>query len=237
VCSSDLDTIFSENYNFDKSKFKEEMKKMKQEMKKASNEWKKYAVNLQLENSITKLKNDPSWSKNFNVQFNENTCRVNLPNVVREIELPDIEIMKDQIEKAADIVSHVNVDINIPDISYNISNGPNGKNVFDFKINIPGYPNKSKDVRVDLDSIAKEYKYYNNQKFDGKKGRHINIDSLLTSIRSMVPDSSFFQGEFKGQMKEMQKEMKKFQQQMKQLEKELKKNNKEQQAKKPPIEI
>ena len=231
------DTIFSENYEFDKHKFKDEMIKMKEEMKRASYEWKKYAVNLQLDSSIVKLKHDPSWGKNFNVQFDANTCRVNLPNIIPEIELPDFDSITVQIERAVDIVKQVKV--NIPNITFNIPDGSHGKNEFHFKMNIPGRPDKVTEINVNLDSILRQNKYFI-QKFSGpgKKGQ-INVDSLLTSIRSMIPDSmSYFQGnEFKGQMKEFQKEMKKFQQQMKEMEKELKNNKKEMKEKKDPIEI
>ena len=231
------DTIFSENYEFDKGKFKDEMKKMKEEMKKASYEWKKYAVNLQLDSSIVKLKHGPSWGKNFDVQFDANTCRVNLPNIIPEIELPDFDSITSQIERAVDIVKQVKV--NIPKITFNIPDGSHGKNEFHFKMDIPGHPDKVTEVNINLDSILRQNKYYS-QMFSGpgRKGQ-INLDSLLTSIRSMIPDSmSYFQGnEFKGQMKEFQKEMKKFQQQMKEMEKEMKKNKNDQKEKKDPIEI
>jgi hypothetical protein len=231
------DTIFSENYEFDRHKFKEEMKTMKEEMKKASYEWKKFAINLQLDSSIVKLKHDPSWGKNFKVQFDANTCRVNLPNIIPEIELPDFDSITDQIERAVDIVKQVTV--NIPNVTFNIPDGTHGKNEFNFKINIPGHPDKMTEVNVDLDSILRQNKYYSQKMFGpGKKGQ-INVDSLLASIRSMIPDSmSYFQGnEFKGQMKEFQIEMKKFQLQMKDMEKELKKNKKELKEKKEPMEI
>jgi DNA-binding protein YbaB len=230
------DTIFSENYDFDKSKFKDEMKLMKEEMKKASNEWKKYAVNLQLDNNIVKLKHDPSWGKNFKVQFDANTCRVNLPNIIPEVELPDMDSITVQIERAADIVKHITV--NIPEIAVNLPNIAFEKNGLNFKVNIPGHPGQSKEVNVNLDSILKEYKNNDRQFFmRGRKGQ-INIDSLLTSIRSMIPDSmSYFQGEeFKVQMKEFQKEMKNFQKQMKDMEKELKKD-KQEKEKKEPLDI
>ena len=208
---------------------------MKEEMKRASYEWKKYAVNLQLDSSIVKLKHDPSWGKNFNVQFDANTCRVNLPNIIPEIELPDFDSITVQIERAVDIVKQVKV--NIPKITFNIPDGSHGKNEFHFKMDIPGQPDKVTEVNINLDSILRENKYYS-QMFSGPD-RKMNLDSLLTSIRSMIPDSvSYFRGnEFKGQMKEFQKEMKKFQQQMKEMEKELKNNKKELKEKKDPIEI
>ncbi|MDR3610434.1 MAG: hypothetical protein P4L27_07730, partial [Ignavibacteriaceae bacterium] len=229
------DTIFSEHYDFDKSKFNDEMKKMKEEMKKASNEWKKYAINLKLDNNIVKLKNDPSWGKNFKVQFDQNTVRVNIPDMIPEIELPNVDSIAVQIERAADIVRHITV--NIPDIAIKIPNGSHGKNVFDFKINIPGQPHESKEIKVDMDSILRQYQNnYGQFPFRGRRG-NINVDSLLTSIRSMMPDSiSYFQGEeFKVEMKEFQKEMKKFQQQMKDMEKEMKKNNQDFKEVKKPV--
>jgi DNA-binding protein YbaB len=231
------DTIFSENYEFDKGKFKDEMKKMKEEMKKASYEWKKYAVNLKLDNSIIKLKNDPSWGKNFKVQFDENSCRVNLQNIVPEIALPDLDSISVQIERAADIVGQITV--NIPRITINVPDDMHGKNVFNFKMNLPGHPEKVTEIKIDLDSIMNQNKNYNQKFFGHGKRGQINIDSLIANFRSIIPDSmSYFNGEeYRGQMKEFQKEMKKFQQQMKDMEKELKKNNKDLKEKKDPIEI
>jgi hypothetical protein len=231
------DTIFSEHYEFDKSKFKGEMKKMKEEMKKASNEWKEYAINLHLDNSINKLRNEPSWGKNFKVQFDENTCRVNLENIIPDIELPDLDSISVQIERAADIVKHITV--NIPRVSINIPDGTQGRNVFNFRMKVPGHPEKVTEIKVDLDSIMRQNNYYSQKLFGPGKRGQMDLDSLITNIRSMIPDSmSYFQGnEFKGQMKEFQQQMKKFQQQMKEMEKELKKNKKEQIDKKEPIEI
>ena len=231
------DTIFSENYEFDKSQFKDEMKKMKEEMKKASNEWKKYAINLQLDNNITKLKNDPSWGKNFKVQFDQNSCRVNVHNVIPEIELPDFDSISVQIERAADIVKQVTV--NIPHMVIDIPEGSHGKNVFNFKMNVPGQPEKITEIKVDLDSVMNQNKNYSQKFFGHGKREQFNLDSLMSNIRSMLPDSmTYFNGEeYKSQMKEFQKEMKKFQQQMKEMEKELKKNKKDIKEKKDPIEI
>ena len=221
------DTIFSGDYNFDKGQFKEEMKKMKQEMKKASNEWKKYAINLQLDNSITKLKNDPSWGKNFRVQFDANTCRVNLPNIVPEIELPDLDSISVQIERAAEIVNHITV--NIPQMTINVPEGSPGRNVFNFKMNVPGHPEKVTEIKIDLDSIMNQNKNFSQKFFNHDREVQINVDSLMANIKSMFPDSM--------SMKEFQKEMKKFKQQMKDMEKELKKNNNDIKEKKDPIEI
>jgi hypothetical protein len=197
------------------------MKKMKEEMKKASNEWKKYAINLQLDNNISKLKNDPSWGKNFKVQFDQNSCRVNVHNVIPEIELPDFDSISIQIERAADIVKQVTV--NIPHMVIDIPEGSHGKNVFNFK----------------MDSLMNQNKNFSQKFFGHGKREQFNLDSLMSNIRSMFPDSmTYFNGEeYKSQIKEFQKEMKKFQQQMKDLEEEMKKNKKDIKEKKDPIEI
>ena len=229
------DTIFSENYVFDNPQYKEDMRKMKEELKKTSSEWKSYAINLQLDHNITKLKNDLSWSKNFKVQFDQNSCRVNLPNVIPEVELPDFDDISEQIEKAADLIPQVP----IPPITINVPAGTHGKNVFNFRMNIPGQPERITEIKVDMDSIMRQNKLYSKKYFgQGRKGQ-LNMDSLLANIRSMIPDSlSVFQGEeYKAEMKEFQKEMKKFQKQMMDMEKELKKNIKQPKEKKDPIEI
>jgi hypothetical protein len=221
------DTIFSGDYNFDKGQFKDELKKMKGEMKKASNEWKKYAINLQLDNSITKLKNDPSWGKNFKVQFDANTCRVNLPNIVPEIELPDLDSISVQIERAVEIVKHITV--NIPQMTINVPEGSSGRNGFYFKMNVPGHPEKVTEIKIDLDSIMNQYQNNNQKFFRHERKGLLNMDSLIANFKSMIPDSTY--------LIEFQKEMKKFKLQMKDIEKEMKKNNKDVKEKKDPIEI
>jgi hypothetical protein len=183
------------------------------------------------------LKNDPSWGKNFKVQFDQNTCRVNLQNIVPEIELPDLDSISVQIERAADIVEHIK--INIPRISVNIPEGTHGKNVLNFRMNLPGNPEKVTEIKIDIDSIMSQNKNFSQKFFRQNKRGQFNMDSLISNFRSMIPDSmSYFNGEEnRVQMKEFQREMKKFQQQMKNMEKELKKNKKEPKVPEDPVEI
>jgi hypothetical protein len=218
------DTIFSEQYVFDKHKFKEDMKKMKDGMKSASQNWQKMAVNLHLDGNIDKLRRDPSWGKGISVQFNKNTCRVNLPNLVPEIIMPDFDSITVQIERAAEILESVTV--NIPELS----NLPGLKNQFNYKykMNTPLHPDKQMDVNIDLDSIMANSKQFKHFFEPGKEGI-FNVDSLVASIKSMMPDSL--------SMHEFQKEMKRFQQQMQELQKEFQKSNKNKETKKKSIEI
>jgi hypothetical protein len=216
------DTIFSEDYVFDKKQFKDDFRKMKEEMKSAKQDWEKMAVNLNLGQNIANLKHDPASSGHFTVQFDKNTCRVNMPNMVQEIPMPDFDSIVAQVDRATDILK--NVTINIPDM-------PEMKNQvsFNYRVNVPGHESKEMKIKVDLDSILTHSKKFKNQFYAGPNGQ-INVDSLVESIKSMLPDSL--------SMKEFQVEMKKFQKQMMELQKELQKNNKTAPATpKKPVEI
>ena len=215
------DTIFSEPYVFDQKQFKDDFRKMKDQMKSAKQDFEKMTVNLNLGQNINKLKNDPSWSGNFKVQFDNNTCRVNMSDMIQEIPMPDFDSIMVEVDKATDVLK--NVTINIPDIP-GIRNQVN----FNYKVNIPGHSKEMK-IKVDLDSVLTHSKKFKQQFYSPGPNGQIDVDSLVESIKSMLPDSMT--------MKEFQVEMKKFQKQMMDLQKELQKNNKIKSAPKKPVEI
>jgi hypothetical protein len=216
------DTIFSEPYAIDKKQFKEDFLKMKEQMKSAKQDWEKMAVNLNLVGrNVDKIKHAPSWSGNFTVQIDKNTCRVNMPNMVQEIPMPDFDSIMIQVERATDVLK--NVTINIPDMP-EIRNQVN----YNYRINVPGHSREMK-IKVDLDSALTHSDKFNHQFYSIGPNGQINVDSLVESLKSMLPDSL--------SMKEFQVEMKKFQKQMIELQKELQKNNKTVPAPKKPIEI
>jgi hypothetical protein len=215
------DTIFLDNFVYDKKQFKDDIRKMKDQMKSAKQDWSKMAISLNLGQNIEKFKHDPSEAGNFTVQIDKNTCRVNMPNMVQEIPMPDFDNIMAQVEKATDVLK--NVTITIPDI-------PDMKNQvnFSYKTNIPGHSREMK-IKVDLDSMLTNSKKFKSQFYSPGPNGEINVDSLVESLKSMLPDSL--------SMKEFQTEMKKFQKQMMELQKELQKNLKTTPAPKKPIEI
>jgi DNA-binding protein YbaB len=216
------DTIFSEPYVYDKKQFKDDFRKMKEQMNSAKHDWEKMAINLNLGKNIDKLKHDPAWAGNYSVQFDKNTCRVNMPNMVQEIPMPDFDSIVAQVERATDILKDVT--INVPDMS-----GLRSQINFNYKMDIPGHSSKEMKIKVDLDSVLTNSKKFQHQFYSFGPNGQINVDSLVESIKSMLPDSMT--------MKEFQNEMKKFQKQMMELQKELQKNNKTNTSPKKPVEI
>ncbi len=219
------DTIFSESYAFDNNQFKNDFKKMKDQMKSAKQDWEKMSVSLDLKQSIDKLKHYPSWAKSISVQFDNNTCRVNMPNMVQEIPMPDFDSIIAQVVKSTDVLKNITIiipdDPELPEVSNPVN--------YSYKMIVPGHSGKEMKIRVDLDSILTHSKKFKNQFYSFGPNGQINIDSLVESIKSKLPDSLT--------MKEFQVEMKKFQKQMMELQKELQKNMKATPAPKKPVEI
>jgi len=216
------DTIFSEPYVFDKQQFKDEVQMMKDQMKSTKQDWEKIAVNLNLGENIDKLKHDPSWSHNFTVHFDKNTVRVNMPNMPPEIPMPDFDSIVDQVENATDVLK--NITINIPDVP-EVSSHVN----YNYKVIVPGRSGKEMKIKVDLDSVLTHSKKFRQEFYSYGPNAQINVDSLVESIQSKLPDSLT--------LREFQNEMKKFQKQMMELQKELQRNLKTSTPPKKPVEI
>ncbi len=213
------DTIFTEPYNFDEKKFKDEMAKAKEEMKKGMEEAKKsmqnFKINLKLDSSFARLKNDPAWGKGFKVFIDSNIVRVHISKLdIPDIHLPDFDSISAQVEEAMK---------NIPPIIIDIP-GEKGAKSYSFKYE---YGDSSKHpVRIQIpnvDSILKSIGVFNGDSlmFNGKDN-HFVPDSLASMFK-MFDDSLmiFDKGEFKKEMKQLQKEMEKMREEMKKLRIEI----------------
>ncbi len=213
------DTIFTESYEFDKKKFKDEMAIAKEEMKKGMEEAKKsmrnLKINLKLDSSLIRLKNDPAWGKNFKVYIDSNICRVQISKLdIPDTQLPDFDIISAQVEEAMR---------NIPPIIIDI---PGEKGVKSYSFDYEYSDSSKQPIRVripDVDSILKSMGLFQGDSlmFNGK-GTHVLPDSLASIFR-IFDDSlmNFNKGEFKEQMKQLQKEMEKMKEEMKKLRIEI----------------
>lgn len=213
------DTIFTETYEFDKKKFIEEMARAKEDMNKSMQEadqsLRDMRINLKLDSSLMKLKNDPSWSKNFNVYIDSNICRVHISKIdIPDFQLPDFDSISAQIEEAMKNIPPVIIDI------------PGGKGTKSYSFKYEYSDSASGPVRVkipDVDSILKSMGIFQGDSliYNGK-GNHYFPDSLPSAFR-IFEDSlmHFNKDEFKKEMKQLQKEMEKMREEMKRLRIEI----------------
>lgn len=229
------DTIFTEPYEFDREKFKKEMDIGKQEMKKGLQEvmknLKELKINLNLDSSLAKLKNDTSWNKNFAVYFDSNLCRVHLSKIdIPDIPMPDFDVISKQVEEALK---------NIPPILIEIPDGKNGKS-YSFKYEYRDSSSTPIKVRIpNVDSILKSMGLFDGDSllYNGK-GKNFVPDSLA-SIYKLFGDSLMFfhKDEFKQEMKQLQKEMNRMREEMKRLRIEIHQDTLQRHEIKTSIEI
>ncbi len=213
------DTIFTQNYEFDAKKFKDEMAKSREEMKQGMEEAKRslqnMKINLKLDSSLTRLKSDPAWGKNFKVYIDSNICRVHLSKLdIPDIQLPDFDSLSAQVEEAMK---------NIPPI---IIDFPGEKGVKSYSFKYEYGDSSASPVRVQIpnvDSILKSVGIFQGDSvmFNGK-GHNFFPDSLASMFR-MYDDSLMYfnKGEFKKEMKQLQKEMERMREEMKRLRIEI----------------
>jgi hypothetical protein len=229
------DTIFTEPYEFDKKKFEEEMARAKDEMKKGMEEadrsLQNMRIELRLDSSLAKLKNNPSWGKNFNVYIDSNICRVHLSKIdIPDFQLPDLDSISAQVEEAMK---------NIPPIIIDV---PDGKGAKSYTFKYEYSDSTSNPVRVnipDVDSILKSMGIYQGDSLIyNRKGNHYLPDSL-TSVFKMFDDSMMYfnKGEFKKEMKQLQKEMEKMREEMKRLRIEIHQDTLKKEEKSSQVEI
>ncbi len=213
------DTIFSENYEFDNKKFKEEMAKAKEEMKKgmkeAENSMKNLKINLKLDSSLVRLKSDPAWGKNFKVYIDSNICRVHISKLdIPDIHFPDFDSISAQVEEAMR---------NIPPIIIDMPGG-NGVKGYSFKYEFGDSSGSPVRVRIpNVDSILKSVGIFQGDSlmFNGK-GNGFFPDSLASMFKMSGDSLMYFnKGEFKKEMKQLQKEMEKVREEMKKLRIEI----------------
>ncbi len=229
------DTIFTETYEFDKDKFKEEMARAKEEMKKsmgdADRSFRDMRINLQLDSSLLKLKSDPSWGKNFNVYIDSNICRVHISQIdIPDFQLPDFDSISAQVEEAMK---------NIPPIIIDIPGGK-GQKSYSFKYEYSDSASGPVRVKIpDVDSILKSLGVFQGDSliYNGK-GNHYFPDSLTSAFR-IFGDSmmNFNKDEFKKEMKQLQKEMEKMREEMKRLRIEIHQDTLQKKQKESSVEI
>ncbi len=213
------DTIFTEQYQFDKKKFREEVARAKQEMEKNLEESRRtmqnLKIDLRLDSNLVRWKSDSSWGKNFKVYIDSNICRIHISNIdIPDIHLPDFDSISAQVETALK---------SIPPIIIDIPGGQNGKS---YSFNYEYSDSSSSPVKVQIpnvDSILKSIGIYKGDSlmFRGK-GNNFYPDSLASIFR-MFDDSVmvFDKDEFKEEMRELQKEMEKVREEMKRLRIEI----------------
>ncbi len=213
------DTIFTEPYEFDEKKFKDEMAKAREEMKKGMEEAKRsmqnFKINLKLDSSLIRLKSDPAWGKNFKVYIDSNICRVHISKLdIPDIHFPDFDSISVQVEAAMR---------NIPPIIIDI---PGGKGVKSYSFKYEYGDSSKQPVRVqipDVDSILKSMGIFHGDSlmFNGK-GSNFFPDSLASMFKMFDDSLMYFnKGEFKKEMKQLQKEMEKMKEEMKKLKIEI----------------
>jgi len=230
------DTIFSDEYAFDKQKMRKEIKQMREELKYAGNEMRRnFAVTVKVDGKIAKMQKEQS--KNFNIYIDSNMCHVQLAGVnVPTIPFPDFKEMGVNIEQVTrrleDFVE------SFPrsrgeSRSFSIRIGPDSVKGYNFNFNMPNLDSVTHFVPMQLDSMVKYY----NKSFNHRVDK--NLDSLVSGNNyRMKGDDYFWQNEaFKKQMEEMQKEMMKFREEMENLRKDMKKDTGKTQQKKKPVEI
>ncbi len=229
------DTIFTEPYQFDKKKFKEDMIRAKEEIERGLLETNRSVQNLKisirLDSTLIKLKSDPSLNKNFQVYIDSNICRVHIPKIdFPDIHLPDLDSISSQLEEVMK---------NIPPIIIDMPDGKHGKGYsfqYEFK------DSASSPVRVkipNIDSILKNMGMIHGDTllYNGKDS--FLFPDSLSSLFRMFDDSLliFDKDEFKQEMKQLQKEMEKMKEEMKRLRIEIRRDTLKKETKSKSVEI
>lgn len=213
------DTIFTEPYQFDKKKFREEVARAKEEMKKDLGKTKKHMqnlkINLRLDSNLVRWKSDSSWGKNFKVYIDSNICRVHISNIdIPDIHLPDLDSISAQVEMALK---------NIPPIIIDIPGDHEGKS-YSFKYEYTDSISKPIKVKIpNVDSILKSIGIDQGDSLMLRgNGSYFSPDSLASIFRIFNDSLMVFdKDEFKEEMKQLQKEMEKMRQEMKRLRIEI----------------
>ena len=229
------DTIFTERYEFDSKKFKDEMAKAKEEMKQgieeANRSLRNMKINLKLDSSLAHLKSDPSMGKNIKVYVDSNICRIHISNLdIPDIQLPDFDRISTQVEEAMK---------NIPPI---IIDFPGEKNVKSYSIKYEFGDSSANPMRVhipNVDSILKSIGIFQGDSliFNGKT--HNFLPDSMASIFKIFDDSLMYlnKSEFKEDMKQLKKEMERMREEMKRLRIEIHQDTSRNTETDPGVEI
>jgi len=246
------DSIFMDNFEFDKEKFDDEMKKMEKElqkdMKQVKKELKDLNIEIRINDHITNFKLDSLWDDDFSVNVDSNSCRVKLSKVIiPKIDMLDLDSIAAQIERS---LKH------IPSFTFKFPDDNRGMNEFQFRINSEDSAAlKNLDIKIKLpnldsimlhqspkiDSIMRfNMKYLDSIPNYGKFNFFLDPDSFKIPTQFFTFDSlNFNQEKFEKQMKEFEKEMNKLRERMDKFQDEYYKDQKEikKKGKKAPIEI
>lgn len=220
------DSIFTEEYVFNKQMFREQMKQMKEQLKSADEQMKK--ANKELQHSlavslsnIPKIHRDSSWERKFKVNVDSNFYRVELTRVqIPEIVMPDFDEIAANIEAAAKHMQTVN--ISVPKVpgrpnQIRVKAGSDSLNAYEFNFTIPNIDSMTHFMPMKVDSLLQNYNFNGNFR--------LNIDSLVSGFDTNLIDSLHIMQnkEFRIQMKKLEEEMRQFRREMENLRKDLKK--------------
>lgn len=229
------DTIFTETYNFDKKKFKDEMARAREEMKQGMEEAKRslqeMKITLKFDSSFARLKDDPSWNKNFKVFIDSNTCRVHVTKLdIPDFQLPDFDSISRQVEEAMKSIPPIIIDM------------PGGKGVKSYSFKYEYGDSSAEPVRVqipDVDSILKSIGVFRGDSLSFHRNGSSYFPDSLASMFKMFDDSVMYfnKGEFKQEMKQLKKEMERMREEMQKLRIEIKQDTIRQEESGSGVEI
>jgi hypothetical protein len=207
-CTSD--SIFKEDFVFDLSEFKKNMKKMTEEMAELS----KQKANLReyhfkLDSTIHKDKINSNWEKQFSVFVDTNFIKVSVQNIVMDLpdfDLPDFDSIAIVIHEATQNFNTVrppSPPMTVGSRDYN----------YDYKTFTP---NKKGRTDVNLDSLM-HIKNLENDKIRIEQHERLKKDADDNSVYFFNQDSLILMQnkELKNEMNKLRKELQKFREDLK----------------------
>ncbi len=221
------DTIFSDSFYFDKSKFNEQMKKLNEEMSKMNKENGNFVFNFHLDSNLVRLNNLPSMN-DFKIFFDSNSCQIHLPQIiVPHIPVKDFDSIAANLGRAGDMFNKM-FSFDFPDIN-------KSKN-FNYKY---FYSDSAKGLKFNFRAFRFDTTFnFNNKKLNRLYGKNFrkfkfsNPDSIAEFYKQFFSDSTAFnQKELEKELQQVQKQMELFQKQMEQWQKQMPKNKKDTTAK------
>ncbi len=216
------DSIFTEEYVFNKQLLRQQIQEMKDQMKSADDQLKKAQEELRHNlvvslSNIPKIHKDTSFNRKFKVNVDSNNYRIELTRVkIPEIVLPDFDEIAANIETAAKYMQSIN--ITVPKgVTREVRVKMDSLNSYNFNFSIPGLDSMAQYMPKRVDSLLQNYNFNGNFRID--------IDSLVSGFDVNFSDSlhSLQNKEFRIQMKKLEEEMKQFRREMENLRKDLRK--------------
>lgn len=234
------DSIFMDEFKFDKEKFAEEMQEMQKDLQKdmnrVQNELKNLNIEIKLNDHLTKFRIDSLWDDHFNVYIDSNSCRVNLSKVIiPKIDLPDFDSIAAEIERSFKHMESFSFSFpknkeNMNEFHFRIESDDSAAlKDYDINIKLPNLDSIMLHHSPKIDSILK----FNMKMLDSipnfqKFNFNFNSDSMKFPARLFTYDSLMFnQEKFEEQMKEFEKEMNKLKDQMQKFQDDFYKNDRE----------